>query len=153
MEFALRCVFFNMLQEKKQHWRFGWRWENYTQSREEMAGTLKGLRKVSAKKMGKEGCQKEVAMERLYAKDWKREKSRGSDHWCVQTTWEKEVKSLYLSIGHLCLPKGCDPQSFSMWRYQWHNRFTFSKWIYNYAWNLGLYIPEKCLFFFILKCN
>lgn len=129
MELAHWHVFFKKLQ-KKRNWTFGWRWETCTQSREEISGTVKGLRKISAKEMGGEGCKdslKKVAMERLYPKDFKREKCRGSNHWCVQTTWQKEVKSLFLSIGHLCLPKGCAVQSHSMWICQWHNWFTFSK--------------------------
>lgn len=71
------------------------------------------------------------------------------NHWCAQPAWHLEEKSVYLSLVHVCLAKDWDLQSYPMWISQWHNWFTFTKGIYNYAWNLAVSFPEK-LFYLII---
>lgn len=58
--------------------------------RKDVSGTLVTVRKLSAEEMGGKGYKeslKKVVMERLHARDLKRKKCRGRNHWCVQPAW------------------------------------------------------------------
>lgn len=60
----------------------------HEERRKNVSGILERARNLSAKEMGGKGCKVSLKkVMRLHARDLKREKCKGINHWCVQSTW------------------------------------------------------------------